>query len=253
MAYIQTKWNLTDLFPGFDSPDLQAAFDRIEEQVTSFEGVRGKLKPDIVPNQFLEIMRASEETSRVISKLYGFAGLSFAADTQDQAAQTLQSRVDQFAAEVQNRTLFFNLWWKELDDANAARLMNVSGDCRYYLEVMRLYKPHTLSEPEEKIVNLKNVTGANALRTLYDSVTNRYVFKLEVDGEVKELTRDELMPFIRGSDADLRARAYQELYRVYSGDGPILGQMYQTLVRDWHNENLSLRKFTSPISSAQPE
>jgi len=249
MAYTQTNWNLTDLFAGFDSPDLQAAFDMIEEQVTSFEGVRTKLKPDIAPDQFLKIVQASEATSRVISKLYGFAELSFAADTQGQAAQTLQSRVDQFAAEIQNRTLFFNLWWKELDDVNAARLMSISGDYRYYLETIRLYKPHTLSEAEEKIVNLKNVTGANAFRTLYDSITNRYVFKLEVDGKVNALTRGELTPFIRGSDANLRARAYQELFRVYSEDGPILGQIYQTLVRDWHNENLTLRKFVSPISA----
>ena len=249
MAYIQNKWNLKDLFSGFDSPDLQVAFDKVEEQVTSFEGVRGKLNPNIALDQFLEIVRAFEETGRVINRLYGFAGLSFAADTQDQAAQTLQSRVDQFAAEIQNRTLFFNLWWKELDDLNAARLMNGSGDYRYYLEALRLYKPHTLSEAEEKIVNLKNVTGANALRTLYDSITNRYVFKLEVDGRVRELTRGELTPFIRGADEDLRARAYQELYRVYTGDGPILGQMYQTLVRDWYTENVSLRKFTSPIAA----
>lgn len=249
MSYTQTKWNLNDLFSGSDSPELQAAFDKIEEQVTSFEGVRGKLRPDMAPDQFLEIVKASEETSTIVGKLYGFAGLSFAADTQAQSAQTLQARVDQFAVEMQNRMLFFNLWWKGLDDANAARLMNVSGDYRYYLEMMRLYKPHTLSEAEEKIVNLKNVTGVNAFRTLYDSITNRYVFKLEVDGRVRELTRDELSPFIRGADADLRARAYQELYRVFGGDGPILGQIYQTLVRDWHNENLSLRKFASPISA----
>ena len=42
--------------------------------------------------------------------------------------------------------------------------------------------------------------------------------------------------------------AYQELYRVYGQDGIILGQMYQTLVRDWHNENLDLRHFTSPMA-----
>jgi oligoendopeptidase F len=249
MTYAQTKWNLTELFSGFDSPDLQAAFDNVEEQVTTFEGVRGKLKPEIDSEQFIQIVKASEETSRVISKLYGFAGLSFAANTQDQAAQTLQSRVDQFAAEIQNRTLFFNLWWKDLDDKNAERLMEAAGDYRYYLEVLRLYKPHTLSEAEEKIINLKNVTGANAFRTLYDSLANRYTFKLEVDGEIKELTRGELQPFIQGPDADLRARAYRALFDVYSGDGPILGQIYQSLVRDWHNENLSLRKFASPISA----
>ena len=249
MAYTQTHWNLADLFPGSDSPELEAAFDQVEEQVTAFEGVRGKLKPDIDTGQFLEVVRASEATSRVINKLYAFAELSFAANTQDQAAQALTARIEQFKAEKQNRMLFFSLWWKELDEQNAKRLMDAAGDYSYYLELMRHFKPHTLSETEEKIVNLKNVTGASAFGRLYDSITNRYVFKLEVEGETKELTRGELLPYIQGPDGNLRASAYQELYRVFGRDGPILGQVYQTLVRDWHNENLALRKFSSAISA----
>ncbi len=247
--YSQTKWSLADLFPGPDSPELEAAFDKVEEQVTSFEGVRGKLKADIEKDQFLEIVRASESISRVISRLYAFAGLSFAANTQDQAAQTLQARIDQFAAEMQNRTLFFSLWWKEVDDANAKRLMDASGDYRYYLEEIRHFKPYTLTEPEEKIVNLKNVTGVSALNTLYDSITNRYVFKFEINGEIKELTESELQAYRYSPNPDERARSYQEQFRVFGADGPILGQMYQTIVRDWHNENLSLRKFSSAISA----
>ena len=247
-TYSTKKWNLGELYPSFDSPDLQAAFDNVEEQVMSFEGVRGKLQPDLDANQFMEFVSASEATTRLINKIYAFTGLSFASDTQDQVAQTYMARVQQFAAQMQNRTLFFSLWWKELDDRNAERLMNSAGDYRYYLEEMRHFKPHTLSEAEEKIINIKDVTGASALITLYDAITNRYVFKLEVDGETKELTRGQLTAYVQGADADLRAKAYQELYRVYGADGLILGQMYQTRARDWHNENVDLRKFSSPIS-----
>ena len=53
---------------------------------------------------------------------------------------------------------------------------------------------------------------------------------------------------MRTADPDLRARAYQELYRVYGEDAPILGQIYQNIVRDWKNENIGLRGFTSPIA-----
>jgi oligoendopeptidase F len=248
MTFTQTKWSLADLYPGFNTPELESAFDVIEEQVTSFEGLRSNLTPNIPADRFLEVVRASEEMNRVANKLYAFAGLSFSADTQDQAAQSLQARVQQFLADMENRVLFFDLWWKDLDDHNAKRLMDASGDYRYYLEEMRHFKPHTLSEPEEKVINLKNVTGSQALVTLYSSITNRYAFKVEVEGETKELTRGQLMALVQGPDADLRAAAYQELYRVFGEDGPILGQMYQTRVRDWRNENLSLRKFSSPIA-----
>ena len=249
MTYIQKNWDLGDLFPGKDSPELEAAFDRVEEQVTAFEGARSKLKPEIEAGQFLEVVHASEATSRIISALYGFADLSFAAAPQDQAAQTLVARTDQFMAEVRNRMLFFSLWWKELDEQNANRLMKEAGDYRYYLEQLRLFKKHTLSEAEEKIVNLKNVTGISALNTLYDSITSRYVFKLEVGGEVKDLTLGELQAYRYSPDPDLRARSYKEQLRVFGRDGAILGQMYQTLLRDWHNENLTLRKYSYAISA----
>jgi len=248
MVYSIKKWDLGELFPAIDSPELQAAFDNVEEQVTSFEGVRGKLRPDMEIENFLNVVRASEAITRTVNKVYSFAGLSFAADTQDQNAQSLMGRVQQFMAEIQNRMLFFGLWWKDLNDKDARRFMEASGDYRYYLEEMRHFKPHTLSEPEEKVVNLKDVTGSSALINLYDAITNRYVFKLQVNGEVNELTRSQLQPYIQGPDPDLRARAYQELYRVYGEDGPILGQMYQTRARDWHNENIIMRKFNSPLS-----
>ena len=248
MAYKLSKWDLSALYPGYDSPELQNAFDMIEEQVASFEGVRNKLAPDMSTEQFVDVLKASESMTRIGNKLYSFAGLSFTADTQDQKAQALQARAMQFLAEIENRTLFFSLWWKDLDEENAKRLMGASGDYRYYLEAMRNFKPHTLSEPEEKIINLKNVTGVSALGNLYDSITNRYMFKMKVGGKEKEMTAAELFSYRYSTDPAVRAASYQSQFKVYAEDGPILGQIYQTILRDWHNENVNLRKFKNSIA-----
>jgi oligoendopeptidase F len=249
MTFNLSPWSLQELFPGIESPELDLAFKHLQAQVAEFEESRVELTAEIAADKFLNLVRESEAIMRAGYRIYGFASLSFAGDTQDQVIQAMMGRVQQFFAELGNRTMFFSLWWKELDETNAARLMATSGDYRYYLEEMRHYKPHTLSEPEEKIVNLKNVTGVEALTNLYESLTNRYVFKMEIDGETQEMTRGELMSFVRQADPDLRARAYQELYRVFSADGPILGQMYQAIVRDWYNENVSLRKHASPLAA----
>jgi oligoendopeptidase F len=249
LPYTQSRWSLSDLYPGYDSPELEQAFTSLEAQVAEFEAKRPQLSPRISFPDFMDFVTRLEAINLEGTRLYAFAGLSFSADTQDQIAQTLVARVDQFMALLQNRTLFFSLWWKDLDEEPAAHLMAQSGDYRYWLEEMRHFKPHTLTEPEEKIVNIKNVTGSNALGNLYDSITNRYTFKLEVDGELKDLTRGELMVYARHHEADLRRAAYQELYRVYGEEGPILGQIYQTLVRDWRNEQVDLRHFGSPISA----
>jgi oligoendopeptidase F len=248
-TYTQSRWSLADLFTAQDSPELQTAFTEMEAGVAAFEARRAELTPAIPIDQFLDLIRHLEKFSLLAYRIYNFAALSFAADTQDQAAQAFLARVQQFMAVMENRTLFFSLWWKDLDDVNAQRLMAASGDYRYYLEEMRHFKPHTLSEPEEKVVNLKNTTGASALHNIYDAITNRYVFRLTVDGEEKELTRGEIMVHARGHDPELRLKAYQEIYRVYGQDGPVLGLIYQTLVRDWRNEQVELRQFGSPISA----
>ncbi len=249
MPNSQTRWSLIDLFPASDSIEMQAAFEKLQASLSTFEDRRQQLKIDITCVEFLEIIQQFEELYALAYRMDGFASLNFAADTQDQAAQTFVAQLDQFMAEVKNRTLFFSLWWKELDEGTAVRLMADAGDYTYWLEEMRHFKPHTLSEPEEKIINIKDVTGRNALTNLYDALTNRYVFKINEDGELKELTRGELMVYAYHQNPDMRARAYQELHRVYAEDGPILGQMYQTLVRDWRNEQVDLRKFKSPLAA----
>ncbi len=228
---------------------MKKDFKELDKKVGEFEKMRPLLTASISQADFLSVIKALEVIYELANQLGSYAELLFTENTQDQAAQTLIARTSQLMSEIENRTLFFGLWWKEQSDKTAEKLMKNSGDYRYWLEEMRHFKPHTLSEPEEKIINTKNVTGNNALVTLYNSITNRYTFKIEVDGKTQELTRGELMMYAREADPNLRAAVYQELYRVYGQDGPILGQMYQTLVRDWRNENVGMRKFTSPISA----
>lgn len=246
--FIQKSWSLNDLLPTGSKEELDELFVALEKMAADFETTRSLLKPGISEEAFLSLVAQQEEMTRKANILFSFANLKFAANTQDQKALTLLARIQQFTAELTNRTVFFSLWWKNLDDANAKRLMASSGDMRYWLEEMRHFKKHTLSEREEIIINLKDVTGSSALNTLYDTITNRYTFNLTVKGKVKTMTRGELSVYMRESDPELRKQAYQELYRVYGQDAPILGQIYQNLVRDWRNEQLSLRKFVSPIA-----
>jgi oligoendopeptidase F len=247
-TYTQKRWSLSDLFPSHDSPEFEGAMESLEQAVSAFEENRPRLTGDIDEKTFLGMIKELEEITVQVHHLSGYGGLWFTEDTQNQDALALQAKIDQFLVTLQNKILFFNLWWKELDQKNADRLMANAGDLQYWLEEIRHFTPHTLSEPEEKVVNIKNVTGFSALITLYDSITNRYSFKVEVEGKKQDLTRGELMVYARHHDPDLRAAIYQELYRVYGDDGPILGQIYQTVVRDWANENIDLRNYQSPIA-----
>ena len=209
--YTLSPWSLEDLFPSADGPEIETAFTDLEARADTFGAFRDKLTEDIDFEEFMDAIKDLEAMRLTASNLGSYPSLLFAADTQSQGAQALYARVQQFMAKVQNQILFFSLWWKEMPEEKAAALMSRSDGYRYWLEEMRHYKPYTLSESEEKIINIKDVNGISALVTLYDSITNRYVFKLEIDGAVQELTRGQLMVLVRSANPDHRARpCYQE-------------------------------------------
>jgi oligoendopeptidase F len=248
MAYALERWDLSDLFPGLESEAYTRAGAAIEESLKAFEAVRPRLNDELTPLALFEMLQPYEDLQRQVSRYLGFAYLCFAEDTQDPLAQTMRGRADQVAAEVGNRTLFFTLWWKGLAEARAQSLLSGAGDYRQWLLNLRREAPYTLSEPEERIINLKDVTGRHALVGVYDTLTNRYTFQIEVDGETRHVTRGELEAYRTDPRPELRAASYRELLRVYTAEGNVLGQLYQSLVRDWANENVDLRRFASPVA-----
>jgi oligoendopeptidase F len=248
MSYEITHWKIDELLPAPDAEGIETAIKTFDAKIKKVEAWRKKLKSDISVKSFLALLDDYEAAGMAGTRLYSYAMLKFYADTQDQQAVALVGRVQQLYAESENRTLFFSLWWKGLSEANARRLMKAASDRRYWLEKMRQFKPYTLSEPEEKIVNIKTVNGFNALDNLHEAITNRLAFRLDVDGQTKTLTRDELAMYARDPNPNLRAAAYQELYRVFGDQAPILSQIYASMVRDWRSENVDLRKFRSPIA-----
>jgi oligoendopeptidase F len=248
VKYEQKGWSLDELFPGLDTTEIKQALEKLDTSTTDFEKHRKQLAADISEEKFGSVLQNYEGITRQISRVGAFTFLSFSEDTQDQKVQAFMAQMQQLGAQIDNRIMFFNLWWKNLDDKAAARLLDASGDYRYWLEALRLQKPYTLSEPEEKIINLKDVNGIRALVTLYSIITNRYSFRIEVEGEEKELSREELQVYYRNPDPSLREAAYKELHRVYEADGPILGQIYQSILRDWRSEGVDLRGYAAPLA-----
>jgi len=250
-AYPLRRWDLSEILPEPSEPVIADRFARLEAAVADFESCRARLRPDMDPAEFLAILKRYEALSESLSRLTHYASLWFAEDTGRPEALTLMNRVQQAATAASNRVLFFTLWWKDLDDAQAAALLPAgeeNADFRHFLADVRRFRAHSLDERSEQIINLKDDNGIQAVVTLYSMLTNRLEFRLEVDVEEKRLTRDALLSYAFSPRADLRAAAYRELYRVYAGESAVLGQIYMNRVRDWHSEHVMLRGYRSPIA-----
>ena len=241
-------WELGDLVT-----DPVKQFDRylkdLSANVTRFESARAELAATMPEQAFLNLLTLSEQIARESGRLSAYAYLWFSEDTKHLPARSFKTKVEEQLTALQNHLLFFDLWWQSVDDKNAERLMANSGDFRYHLETIRRFKPHTLSEPEEKIINIKNITGQSAVHQLYDVVTNGFTFTLRVGGKKKTLNREALSAYLRSPKASVREAAYREMYRVYEAQQDLLGEIYKALVNDWKAENLQLRHYKTPLAS----
>jgi oligoendopeptidase F len=242
------RWDLSHLL---QTPleDFERLSKELDGWVSQFESWRTRLTPEMSSEAFQEVLRLAEEIARGSSKLGAYAHLWFSEDTKNLQARSFKTRVEERLTALQNRILFFELWWQTVDETNAARLEAASGNLRYHLESIRRFKPHTLSEPEEKILNVKNITGRHAINTLYDVLTNGFTFNISVNGKRKTVGREQLSAYVRHPQAGVREAAYKELYRVFAANHDVLGEMYTTLVHDWKAERVELRKFGSPIAA----
>ena len=255
-AYQLSGWDLSELLPAPSEEVIAAQLEALEAAVAEFETYRGRLDARMDPGEFLAILRRYEALVERLSVLSNYGALWFYADTRNQAALTFRNRERQATTDAANRIMFFTLWWRGLADEEARQLLPPGpgeADYRFYLEDMRRFKPHTLDERSEQIINIKDDNGISAVLTLYSMLTNRLEFTLEVDGETKKLTRDALMGYAFSPRADLRAALYKELSSVYAAEATIFGQIYANRVRDWHSEHVVLRGYASPITVRNTE
>ena len=227
-TYPQTRWDLSGLLEAPSGEPLDRALQDIETRTGQFEAARAKLKPEIDEEEFLDLVKEFEDLNRSLRLVGSHAELWFTEDTQNQTALAFKAKMEQLSATVANRVMFFMLWWKEVDDANATRLMRNAGDYTYFLESERMFKKHTLTEPVEQVINIKDVNGMGGLLTVYDMITNKYQFTLTIDGQEKKLTQGEIMIYSRHPDPAIRAAAYHEMLAYIPKTVPCLRRFMRT-------------------------
>lgn len=245
----QGKWNLNELVKDPDSQSFRNQIQHIESRVKVFEKNRKYLSPKISEKKFFSILESLEEIIERFSIVSGYASLEYSSDTQSDKITSLLTRMRKMGSEIDNRTLFFDQWWKkQIDEKNASRLMRNTGDLREFLKHKRTLAKYSLSEPEEKIINTLDVTGHSALVKLYDKITNAFQFTVKIEGRTRTYTREELTQLVRSPKAKTREIAYKSLLSQFDKNKGVLGEIYQNIALNWKDECIQIRGYSSPIS-----
>jgi len=249
------KWVLTDLVDDSLTTKSDRLVEKIKRKVKEFENNRVILKRDLDITIFKGLLNKIESILEDLSIVNSFAQLKYAADTSSNEAASLVLQTEKLSSEISNKILFFDLWFKkELDENNAQRLIeSTSPVYREFLKYKRLLARYSLNESEEKIINTLEVTGPSALVKIYDRMTNNFEFTMIRKRGKKKVIRiftnkEKLISLIRSPRAKEREYAYKALFKTYEKNSGVLGEIYQNLVTQWKDENISIRGFKSPIS-----
>ncbi|MCH2405215.1 MAG: M3 family oligoendopeptidase [Nitrosopumilus sp.] len=250
MAEIQLgRWDLSELTKNPKGSAFQKQIQELEKQARKFEKIKSKLDPKMSSKKFMGILQQVEEMSEKMSKIGGYASLSYSSDTQSDEATSLMTQMSKLGSEISNKILFFDLWWKtKVDKKNAKRLMKDAGELTEYLSHKRLFAKYALSEPEERIINTLDVTGISALVKLYDKITNAYEYKMKIGNKTQTMTREELTNYVRSTYAKIRETAYKTILTKYTENKGVIGEIYQNIVLNWRDEGIEIRGYKTPIS-----
>jgi oligoendopeptidase F len=240
MAVYETgAWDLSPLLP----EGIEKAKKEVEQKTAAFEKHKSKLTNSTDAKTFLAITEESIVLERQLSRLKGFVDLKFTENTADQEASARSSFLESFCTDIDNRTRFFTHWFKDLPDAKAKELIAAAGPHQKFFSRIRENAKFILPEKEERIISIKDTSGANALETVYEVLTNG--LKFPFNG--KELARDQLARYTQDPSPDVREQAYRTLFGTYAPHKPVLSEIYRALVTSWSDEAIKLRGYKQPI------
>lgn len=244
----KVHWNLSEILPSHSSKVFQSTIlEPLEGLVSAFEGLRPKLD-SISSDELSSVLGHYEKISRLSSRLGSFAYMFFSQDTRLQEARTFKARAEEINADTSNRTLFFELWWKSLSSKKTDLLISDSGRYSYFLRRLIQTKPYTLTEQVEQAINLKDMTGRNALLQIYHQIRDSFTYDIALEGSSKKLTEEQVRDLFYSQKRSERNAAYVGMLSKFEQNRDVLGEIYKMLVRDWRNEGLKLRGYSTPIA-----
>jgi oligoendopeptidase F len=244
------RWDLSDLYAGPDDPQIDADLDRAHEEARAFEqSYRGRMT-ELSAADLAEAVDRLESLHVPVHRAAAYAQLLFAADTLAPRHGALLQHVQERATAIKQHLIFFELEWVALEDARADALLAdpALARRRHMLSVMRRYRPHVLSEPEERIVEELSNTGNRAFSRLFDELMSAMRFRLRQDGKELELGEEEVLALLHDPDREARREAARSLSEGLRANHRPLAFIFNTLVQDKAVQD-RLRRFEAPMQS----
>jgi len=229
------EWNLNDLYPGLDSPELKRDLEQADTDCALFEeAYKGRLAAlaagDRAGHMLADALRQYEAIDDRLGRLISYASLVYAGNTTDPVRAKFYGDVQERITAASLHLLFFTLELNRIDDAqlDAAMRDPALGHYRPWIEDVRKEKPYQLEDRVEELFHEKSVTGYSAWNRLFDETIAGLRFK--VAG--KSMAIEPTLNLMQDTDGKKRKAAAEALAKTLKENLRPFALITNTLAKD---------------------
>ncbi|NPA94558.1 MAG: M3 family oligoendopeptidase [Thermodesulfobacteria bacterium] len=237
-------WQLEDLYSSIDDPAIQKDLDFCLKEASAIRDEYAGKIDSLDAQGLLELVKRLERLSELLGKISAFAFLNFATKSNDPEAGAFLQKIKEVTSQVSKELVFFELEWANLDEEKAQQLLSdpVLEHYRHYLKALRRYKPHLLSETEERLLAEISPVGRSSWINLFDKVLAHQRYGKE------ERTQEEVLKDLYVPDREVRKKASEEFTEGLKKEILVFTHTFNTVLADKMIED-RLRKYPNWISS----
>jgi oligoendopeptidase F len=243
---LATEWDLQPLVDGQGEQGVEGELTEALDRATAFADQYSGHVAELDSAGLEEAMNALGAIEELVGRAGSYASLRFATDTADPARGALLQRVQERATEIETKLLFFDLEWAAVDNDRADELLKADGldFCRHHLRSIRRYRPHLLTEPEEKILAEKSISSQSAWSRLFGELVSALRVRLDGDGVALDVALSKLQVPRR----EERRAAAEAVTETLEPGLRTRGFIYNTLIHDKSVED-RLRSYPNWLAS----
>ena len=242
----EITWDLSDLYSAVNDlaidRDFNEAIARAEKLAENYKDRIASLDTE----EMRDLLEEYEAINNLAQKIGAYAYLHWSTNTEDAARGALLQKSNERESRLNQKLIFVELEWAHTPEEKARSLMQnpVLEKYRHWLEVARLYQPYLLSEPEEKILSEKSVTGRNAWMRFLDETLGAKRYDLRSEMAAQEVVLSKLYE----PDRDLRRDASKAMTQGLTDMARITTFVFNSVLADKASDD-ELRGYPAWISS----
>jgi oligoendopeptidase F len=231
-ALAAARWDLEPLVDGRGADGVLALLDEARAAADSFAERHHGRVAELDAAALAAALTELEEIGDRVGRAGTYAVLAFSVDTQSPEVGALMQKVRERSAAIETELLFFELEWNQVDDEPAAELLAAEelDRWRHHLTNLRRYRPHQLSEPEERVLTETDVTGRSAFERLFTEQTSAITVELPDADEPLQLM--EALAVLQDPDRERRRVAAEGITAALAPDLRTRAFVFNTLLQD---------------------